>query len=548
MARVKQQVSLLFLDVKGYSQLRSDRQFEIFFEIALQGMSEEVKKHGPLYTNSWGDAILAVFDNQIKAARCALDIRDYFRKTNWESVGLDEALNPRIALHTGSVFFGHDPIQGRDGIAGHNVNLAARIEPVTPPGEVWASDSFAVSLREELNAERDKTIILYLVGPTDLAKKWGIRELYCIRRSLEPTYRPVQLQDSLKQIEGSLLLVAQELSCISCSILVLDKKSENKYFFFLCAFGPNSEKVRQLRIPSNKGIAGFVARTKLPYISNNLHQDKKFAPNVAQKANIETTSMLTVPILEHGEDLIGVVQFVNKQNGEFTKADEKTALEFASNLAPSLTDIVEHKLASEAPLVYYQGIRECTVVFTDLTNYRQIASQFELPIVTNLLNEYLTKVCQVALDHGCWIDKFLGDGVMIVTNTPQEVPEYCLAAVKLAAEIEKKVQELIGDWLRFELPVNSVKSRIGIATGEVYLGNMGHPKINWYTAVGSSVNLAWRLLEAGDRDSHCILICPRSYQLVEDYVEADPVEVPYKEPSIQPGVAYKLRRVLGAAV
>src|SRR5256885_1953349 len=125
MLRVKKQVSLLFLDVKGYSNLRSDHQYEIFFENVLSGMSAKIQQYSPIYANSWGDAVLAVFDNHIKAALCALDIRDYFRNTNWASLGLTDALAPRIALHAGSVFFGPDPIQGRDGIAGHNVNLTA---------------------------------------------------------------------------------------------------------------------------------------------------------------------------------------------------------------------------------------------------------------------------------------------------------------------------------------------------------------------------------------------------------------------------------------
>jgi adenylate cyclase len=198
--------------------------------------------------------------------------------------------------------------------------------------------------------------------------------------------------------------------------------------------------------------------------------------------------------------------------------------------------------------MHYQGIRECTVIFTDLTNYNKIADRFELPLVTNLLNEYLTRVCQAALDHDCWVDKFLGDGVMIVTNTPRERADFCLAAVKLAVDIQNRTEDLVAEWLRYELPVSTIKSRIGIATGNVYLGNMGHPKINWYTAVGASVNLAWRLLEFGDRTDHCILMCPRSHQLVRDYVEAEAVQTPYKEASIEPGVSYKLKKMLPTAI
>ena len=548
MPRVKRQVSLLFLDVKGYSNLRSDHQYEIFFEAVLSGMSGKIQQYEPIYANSWGDAILAVFDGHIKAAQCALDIRDYFRHTNWEALGLgDPPLVPRIALHAGSVFFGPDPIQGRDGIAGHNVNLTSRIEPVTPPGEVWASEAFTIPLREELLAEKNQTIRVIPVGSTELAKQWGTRELFCIRRDYDTDYEQAS-QVSLDDIEGALLRTSQKLSATSCSVLVLDKKAENKFFFFLCAFGPNSEKLKQLRIPSDQGIAGFVASRRLSYITNDLAHDRAFAPNVAHKADIVASSMLTVPIVKEDKTLVGVAQFINKQGGKFDSEDEKTALDFASANATTIDEFVSFKLASDVPLMHYQGIRECTTIFTDLTNYNQIADRFELAIVTNLLNEYLTRVCQAALDHDCWIDKFLGDGVMIVTNTPQEKPDFCLAAVKLAVDIQNRIEDLVAEWLRYHLPVRAIKSRIGIATGKVYLGNMGHPKVNWYTAVGSSVNLAWRLLEFGDRTDHCIMMCPRSYQLVKDYVEAEAVQTPYKEVSIEPGVSYKLKKMRPTAI
>ncbi len=106
-------------------------------------MPEKLLHYNPLYVNSWGDTIVAAFKVPVDAARAALDLRDLFRDTNWKnSVGLSTELAARMGLHAGSVFIGGDPLQKRIGIAGHNVNLAARIEPITQPNEVWSGPRF----------------------------------------------------------------------------------------------------------------------------------------------------------------------------------------------------------------------------------------------------------------------------------------------------------------------------------------------------------------------------------------------------------------------
>src|SRR5258708_6152636 len=103
-------------------------------------MADKLRPYEAFYVNSWGDAIVAAFRDPLKAARAALALRDLFRDTNWRNLGLSNHLAARIGLHAGAVFIGFDPLQSREGLAGHNVNLAARIEPVVKPNEVWVTD------------------------------------------------------------------------------------------------------------------------------------------------------------------------------------------------------------------------------------------------------------------------------------------------------------------------------------------------------------------------------------------------------------------------
>ena len=80
----------------------------------------------------------------------------------------------RIALHTGPVFCGFDPIIGRDNYFGSSVTRAARIEPITPPGTVYASEAFAATLA----ASGRQDFGLEYVGQVALAKGYGESRVY----------------------------------------------------------------------------------------------------------------------------------------------------------------------------------------------------------------------------------------------------------------------------------------------------------------------------------------------------------------------------------
>ena len=362
-----------------------------------------------------------------------------------------------------------------------------------------------------------------------------------LRRRVADTFKDEKGQLLLSEIDKDLVLTSTSLAATSSSVIAVDLDAGGKYLQIRCAHGPGSEKIIGLRIPTNKGIAGLVFTHKIPHRTNKLEGDASFAPSVARKADLPPRSMVSVPILT-GDDVIGLAQFINKTTGPFVEEDTRTAQQFAERIAPLLNQLVHPPEDDRA----FEGVRECSVIFTDITRYGRFANVADLAVTTKFLNEYLTMVCDVALDFGFWIDKFLGDGVMLVGNAPRQRAEYALDAVRLATEVEKRMTNLVEEWIRFglEAPISEVKSRIGIATGRVYLGSLGHPKAHWYTAVGPSVNLAWRLLERGTRDQDCILVCPRTYELTRNQLRADRIQLDYSDASPEPGVAYQVRGFL----
>lgn len=172
--------TLLFADVAGYSRLR-DAHVPLFQERFWQMVSENLAalKVAPLLANSWGDAIYLVFESPDAGADFALALVASMKKIDWSATGLQGHNQIRIALHTGAVFCGYDPIIARDNYFGSNVTRAARIEPITAQGMIYASEDFAATLA----ATGRQDFLLEYIGEKELAKGYGRSRIYRVDRN-----------------------------------------------------------------------------------------------------------------------------------------------------------------------------------------------------------------------------------------------------------------------------------------------------------------------------------------------------------------------------
>ncbi|MEY2557342.1 MAG: hypothetical protein QOE34_767 [Verrucomicrobiota bacterium] len=162
--------TMLFADIVGYSKL-TEHVIPEFVGTFLTRVSQLAadSNYAPLHINTWGDAIYAVFDFAHDAGSFALELtqmikegeRDWLQKgLYWEEPAtgkgdsIKRPLSIRVALHTGPVFMHYNPVVRQLGFTGSHVSRAARIEPVTKAGEVFASEEFAALA--ELGAEIDQ--------------------------------------------------------------------------------------------------------------------------------------------------------------------------------------------------------------------------------------------------------------------------------------------------------------------------------------------------------------------------------------------------------
>jgi class 3 adenylate cyclase len=173
-------MAMLFADVVGYTKLEEER-IPSFVRNFMARIAELVSsaRPAPVLRNTWGDAIYLVFEEVEGAFEVAMDLRDLVAGTDWHALGLPEGLSLRIGLHAGPVYRIVDPVLRRRNYTGSHVSRTARIEPITPPGQVYASQAFAALA----SAKAVKGFACNYVGVIPQAKKYGSLPTYHVRRS-----------------------------------------------------------------------------------------------------------------------------------------------------------------------------------------------------------------------------------------------------------------------------------------------------------------------------------------------------------------------------
>ena len=172
--------AIMFADVVGYSKLP-----ETVIPKYVAQFNQRVSRliadssAAPVNVNTWGDGLFFVFNGVEDAGRFALDLRQLVISTDWVELGLPHQLNIRIGIHAGPVYVNFDPVVRQISFTGAHVSRAARIEPITHEGEVFASEEFAALAA----ADQSKGFTCDLVGTTALAKSYGLFRVYSLERS-----------------------------------------------------------------------------------------------------------------------------------------------------------------------------------------------------------------------------------------------------------------------------------------------------------------------------------------------------------------------------
>jgi len=195
-----------------------------------------------------------LIDNVQSGVNSALSIRDSFKvKNKWHDLGIPEHVDIRCSLHVGDVVLKifSNPIlnKGRLDAIGSNIDLTARIEPVTVAGRIWATEQIISLLGDERppNVENDP------IGKRELAKGWGIRNLYDIRRHGD---EKINIEDIPKLDRKIKLVEASEIA---------NKPAIEKTLVIICGPSAVGKDAIASRLRGRLDILGIEATFPLKY-------------------------------------------------------------------------------------------------------------------------------------------------------------------------------------------------------------------------------------------------------------------------------------------
>jgi class 3 adenylate cyclase len=184
--------AMMFSDLSGYSKLQ-DEHIPAFLDF-LTKLEQAMKQIGTELeaVNTWGDAIFTVASNATTIAEFGLKYCDIVENLGRKYPEFPFPIRARISLHAGPVYEAEDPFIKKINFYGGHINRAARLEPVTTVGQVYATQQFVALLHAEIDKlqyEHQQKGLKFTeqfeteyVGVVTLAKNFGQQEVYHLRR------------------------------------------------------------------------------------------------------------------------------------------------------------------------------------------------------------------------------------------------------------------------------------------------------------------------------------------------------------------------------
>ncbi|MBK7582814.1 MAG: adenylate/guanylate cyclase domain-containing protein [Myxococcales bacterium] len=155
---------------------------------------------------------------------------------------------------------------------------------------------------------------------------------------------------------------------------------------------------------------------------------------------------------------------------------------------------MDHILQAERAVTPDSERRKVTLLFADIRGFTSLSENMRPEDVVALLNEYFERMIEVIFRNHGTLDKFLGDGLMVIFGAPEHDDHQEENAIRAALEMQAEMRALSAAWQ--ELGRKEVRIGIGIHSGYAVVGSVGSQRRMEYTAIGDCVNLASRLESA----------------------------------------------------
>ncbi|MFZ7124616.1 MAG: GAF domain-containing protein [Desulfobacterales bacterium] len=303
---------------------------------------------------------------------------------------------------------------------------------------------------------------------------------------------------------------------VEAGSLLFLKKGELR---FAVSFNTKVKTRMQRPLKLGQGIAGYVGAKGESIIVNDTSQSPHFFSAMDRSTGFKTRSALCVPMISQGR-VIGVIEVLNKINGDFLPGDEDLLQSIASSVSIAIEnarlyretvsmadqergirrmfqkfvpeEIVDKIIhGSDSEKVLLEELRTLTLLNLDIRGFSMLARDIGTQKTVSLLNRFFSVMGGIVFKHSGIVDKYLGDGFLAIFGAPVSSTRDADNAISAAMEMRHSLPDLNRRFID-EIGA-SVQIGISIHTGEVVVGNIGFDKKMDYTVIGDAVNTVFRL-------------------------------------------------------
>ena len=284
-------------------------------------------------------------------------------------------------------------------------------------------------------------------------------------------------------------------------------------------------------IKLGQGIAGYSAARGESLVVRNTSESPHFSRDFDSLTKFQTRSALCVPLISQGK-VLGVIEVLNKKDGEFNDNDMQLLQSIATSVSIALENarlyretlsMAEHERgignmfqkyvpkevidkitgdASERPVL--EELKTLTFLNIDIRGFSILSRDIGPKRTVSMLNHFFSIMGEIVFKHHGIVDKYLGDGFLAIFGAPVSGALDADNGIAAAMEMKETIVK-INDYFSGEMDVQLTMG-ISIHTGEAVVGNIGFEKKMDYTVIGDSVNVVFRMQDMTKSWPNCILI------------------------------------------
>jgi len=321
----------------------------------------------------------------------------------------------------------------------------------------------------------------------------------------------------LRQVLKYTMDMIRTLMNVEAGYLALVKGNELE---FAVSFQIDLQKLKKVRLALGQGISGAVASNGEAIVENRAPDSSHFYPQLDEVTGFTTHSVLCVPMISQGR-VIGVIEVLNKREGDFTDSDKDILQAIATSVSIAMDNARLYK-ETVSMAEQERGIRAMfqkfvpkevvdkiihgsvtgkdlinefkiiTLLNIDIRGFSSIARKIGPQKSVALLNYFFSIMGGIVFKHNGIVDKYLGDGFLALFGAPVSTAIDADNALTAALEMQQAIAAINESYVT-EMLVDPVHIGISVYTGEVVVGNIGFEMKMDYTVIGDTVNNVFRL-------------------------------------------------------